>query len=102
MDSFPLSLHISNRHKFNEINYKRIKTILRQEIYESIITRKDENDYIDLFIFCRKYCGNSEELINKITGEIRSELHELGWKTALSYNDTGLFIFVDEKPTSCW
>ena len=75
----------------------------RQDIYETLIKRKTENDYIDLDLVLRQYCDNNTCMLKKIIDTITEELHTLGWKTKLSFGDTGLFIYSTENPpTSCW
>ena len=103
MKSFPEHVNVNNIHNFSKINYERILGIFRQEIYETLLTRKDENDYIDLDVFSRKNCKNKSCIINKVVDTVILELQELGWKTKLSFADTGLFIYsTDNPPTSCW
>jgi hypothetical protein len=103
MDSFPHYMNAKNIGSFTSINVARVTSIFRQEIYKTLLTRKDENVYIDLDIFRIKYCNNKTPIILEILEEITPELHELGWKTKLSFGDTGLFIYsTDEPPVSCW
>lgn len=103
MNSFPITIRVENKLNFAEMNIDRITSIFREEIFTTIIRRKDENEYIDLDTFSRQYCGNKSNTMNIILNKIRDELHNLGWKTELSFGDSGLFIYsTDEKPTSCW
>jgi hypothetical protein len=103
MNSFPEHMNIQNIASFSTINNERVTSIFRQEIYETLLTRKDENVYIDLDIFRIKYCNNKTSILSEILRKIISELHGLGWKTKLSFGDTGLFIYsTDEPPVSCW
>ena len=89
---------------FSKYNYQRLEEIFRKDVYEMIISRKDENDYFDLDSFVRNYnCNSNDKNIKLILSKIISELNRLGWKTALSFGDTGLFIYsTEKKPSSCW
>ena len=103
MNSFPNSICVENKSNFPGINIDRVTSIFREEIFTTLIRRKDENEYIDLDTFSRQYCGNKSSTMNMILKKIREELHNLGWKTELSFGDSGLFIYsTDEKPASCW
>jgi hypothetical protein len=111
MKKFPNHINIKNKtlvmqpykNNFEEINYQRILELLRKEIYEHLISRKDENDYFDIEIFCKRYNYTEKENFSKILKIVLTEITELGWKTQLSFGDTGLFIYsTKEKPSSCW
>ena len=103
MKSFPIEMRVENIHNFTKINYDRVTDIMRQEIYNTILNRKSENDYIDLDSFAMKYLDNKICIVLKIIDTISKELNTLGWKTKLSFGDTGLFIYSTENPpTSCW
>lgn len=103
MNKFPEHIKADNINKFPEINNQRVLSIFRQEIYEMLLTRKDENEYVDLDNFSRKYCKNKTCILNKIVEQVIYELHGLGWKTDTSFGSTGLFIYsTEEKPRSCW
>lgn len=103
MNSFPNDICVKNKESFKDINNERVISLFRQEIYETLLTRKDENVYIDLDIFCIKHCNKKTEMMMKILDKVSSELHTLGWNTKLSFGDTGLFIYsTKDPPTSCW
>lgn len=103
MKSFPQEINVKNLHNFTKINNDRIINIIRNEIYETLIKRKSENEYIDLDKLSKDYCYNNMNTISKIITDISEELHELGWKTKMSFGDTGLFIYsTEDPPTSCW
>ena len=88
---------------FEEFNYERVIQLLRKEIYDHLISRKDENDYFDIEIFCKRNNYSDKENFSKILKTLLVEITELGWKTQLSFGDTGLFIYSTiEKPSSCW
>ena len=103
MDSFPEHIKIENINMFPSINYSRILGLFREEIYTTLLTRKDENEYIDLDTFSRKYCNNKTHINKNLVEDVEKELNDLGWKTKLSFADTGLFIYSTENPpVSCW
>jgi len=103
MKSFPQEINVKNLHNFTKINNDRINNIIRNEIYETLIKRKSENEYIDLDKMSKDHCYNNINMVSKIITDISEELHELGWKTKLSFGDTGLFIYsTEDPPTSCW
>lgn len=112
MNTFPKEIIIKNNEDiynddeflklFTKLNYERIIKELRNDIYNFIISRKDENDYFDIELFGNKHNYKKAKLENMMYF-IRSELEELGWKTKLSFGDTGLFIFsTKDDPSSCW
>jgi hypothetical protein len=100
MDKFPDYLNVLHKDNFNTIKYNRLENIFREDVFIHLINRKNENDYIDL----DKYLSNFDKNeISKIFYKIRDEIHALGWKTKLSFGDTGLFIYSTENPpSSCW
>jgi len=105
MIKFPETLNFKNKNNFSENNYKRLISIFRQEIHDHILDKvsKNENEYFDLDYFSKKYLDNNSKEMQKFVSIIMTELQELGWKTSLSFGDTGLFIYSsDEKPSSCW
>lgn len=111
MKKFPENIDIKNKtiimqpykKNFGEINYQRILELLRKEIYEHLIGRKDENDYFDIEIFCKRHSYTETDNFSKILKIVLTEITELGWKTQLSFGDTGLFIYsTKNKPSSCW
>ena len=111
MKKFPDEIDIKNKHivmqpyktNFEEFNYLRVIHLLRKEIYDHLISRKDENDYFDIEIFCKRNNYSDKEKFSKILKTVLIEIIELGWKTQLSFGDTGLFIYsTEEKPSSCW
>ena len=111
MKKFPEHINIKNKtiiiqpykNNFEEINYQRILELLRKEVYEHLINRKDENDYFDIEIFCKRHNYTEKDNFLKILKTVLTELADFGWKTQLSFGDTGLFIYsTKEKPSSCW
>jgi hypothetical protein len=103
MNCFPNTIHSDNQSSFEEINYERVLSLFRQEVYELLLKRKDDNEYIDLDSFAARYCNRKVKTVMKMTDQICSELKNLGWNTKLSFGDTGLFIYSTENPPiSCW
>ena len=100
MDKFPDYLNVLEKDNFKNIKYKRLENIFREDVFLHLINRKDENDYIDLDKY---YSHFDKSELSKIFYKVRDEIHELGWKTKLSFGDTGLFIYsTEDKPSSCW
>lgn len=100
MDKFPDYLNVLEKDNFKNIKYKRLENTFREDVFLHLINRKDENDYIDLDKYYSHFDKNE---LSKIFYKVTNEIHELGWKTKLSFGDTGLFIYSTEKPpSSCW
>ena len=106
MKEFPTLLHVKNKENFSEINYERVLSIFREEIYRQIIQYKtdaDENNYFELDGFGRAYFDGDMDSIQKMAKTVVAELENLGWKCAFGFGDTALFVYsTEEKPKSCW
>jgi len=103
MDSLPNNIHANNQESFQKINYERLVSLFRQEVYESLLKRKDDNEYIDLDGFTARHFNRKLNTVMKIVEQVCCELKILGWNTKLSFGDTGLFIYSsDKQPKSCW
>jgi hypothetical protein len=101
MLNFPIEISTNNKANFRELNKTRLLSLLRNDIYNLIISRDDENEYYALDIFELTY--NCKSFTNELITQTIEELNKLGWKTKLSFGDTGLFIYsTDEPPRSCW
>lgn len=101
MDTFPDHLNPINKETFSKIRETNILKTLRKRVYD-LILKGDENDFFDLVIFDKQNV-NDISLTKKLGQIIIEELHSLGWKTKLSYGDTGLFIYSTENPPiSAW
>lgn len=101
MKTFPEHLNCKKQHLFHSFNVERVEELFRNEIYDFIISRDTENEYFDIDIFNIK--NNSLKFSDIFVDKIINELHQLGWKTKLSFGNTGLFIYsTDELPSSCW
>lgn len=97
MDAFPPTFVPDNTHSFKAVLRDEVSRQMRLEIYQTVLSN-DYNNFYDISSF--KY--NSYNHIHEVVRTIRDELHSLGWKTALSYGDTALFVFTGDKPTACW
>jgi len=108
MNSFPKLLSVANKNNFADLNNERILNLFREHVYLHMLKNyhcdKDENNYIDLDVFCKQHLTNkNEKIIRDILFIVTKELEALGWKCAMSFNDTGLFIYsTPNKPSSCW
>jgi hypothetical protein len=102
MIEFPKRLNVVNKNQFPSFFYERFICYLRKDLFEHII-REEENSYFEIDNWCRKHLKNDEETMAKMIETLREELHALGWKTALSFGSTALFIYsTEEPPKSCW
>ena len=91
MDSFTFIKKCINTVEFKaEYDSYRLNQ-LRHEIYIFLISRKSEDDFFDL-----------TAIKNLDLHPIYEDLIKAGWKYALGFNDTGLFIFKETKPITCW
>lgn len=100
MKNFSTKLHVDNRENFPKVNYKRVLSFLRKQLFEHIVSH-EEKEYFDLNEFRVKKRIKQEEM-EKMVETVRNELGELGWKTQTSYGGTGLFIYANEPPTNCY
>ena len=79
MNSFPKLLSVTNKHNFAEINNERILNLFREHIYLHMLknyhTERDENNYIDLDVFCKQHLTNkNEKIIKDIVSIVIKEL----------------------------
>lgn len=79
----------SNRGKFIEMEKALRLDEMRRELFRHIISSSETDYYV------------VKEEHRMFLPIVREELHKLGWKTILTYGDTGLFIFENEKPCNC-
>ena len=109
MQNFPSDIDITDKIintecyilNFEEANYNRVISIMRKNIYELILSRIDENDYFSIDDFAE--INSCQNIIHLLVEQIIKELHSIGWKTKLSFGNTGLFIYSSENaPRSCW
>lgn len=96
MKNFPSILNAENMKNFPEINFNRLKCYLRRDLYEHIISHK-EDDYFLIDEFNDKRVNNLM-ITKKLVLDIIPELEKLGWKCKISFGGTGLFIYSTEKP----
>jgi len=102
MNILPSYLHSNNIENFESHNYDRIISLLKKDIHDLLINRKDENEYFDLELFFKKHEYYDKKKSEKMVICIKNDLNELGWNVKLSFADTGLFIYKDKLPSSCW
>ncbi len=96
MDTFSLTLHVSNKDNFSNIFFNKYLAKLRKIVANHIL-RGNENDFVDLDIFNRTYVKNMEKT-REMSKIISSELKHLGWNTFLGFGETGLYIYSTEEP----
>ena len=103
MRKFPISLNAKKKDEFKNIYLKKIKCILREDICNFMLSRKDEKVYWELDKFSRKYQINIKKIEKLVENSMIPELENIGWKCQLSFGNTGLFIYSSEKPpVNCW
>ena len=100
MNSFPPTLHSKYNNIFYSMYEKKCLGTLRKNIYNHMI-KSTEKDYFDIDVF-NISTGISKEITTKLLIIVLPELEMLGWKCKLAYGDTGLFIYKDELPSTCW
>ncbi len=100
MKNFPNKLNVVNKDKFNDFFRERTLCYLRRDLYEHMLSRKDETAYFDISGFSSKYRFKN---IKNMVETVIQELEVLGWKCKTSYGGTGLFIYsTDEPPANCY
>lgn len=99
MENLSELLHINNKNNFQILWKKRVEEILRENIFDFILYRKNEDEYFDL----DKYIHYGKNLVLESIKNIMEELKNLGWKVKLSFGDTGLFVYsTEDPPKTCW
>ena len=99
MNSFPTDLTPSNCSSDdwkNKKMYIHYISLLRQDIYEFLLTCDLVKDFYDIQSFFNRYNiseQNSDLYVNSIT----YELQQLGWYIYKVFNDTGLLICKSEN-----
>jgi hypothetical protein len=94
MQEFPYNFTPQYKKSFKLINISRLKCLLRQELYNHIVSH-EEKEYFSLDEF---YSVATIEEGKEIVKEIIGELVEMGWKCKTSFGGTGLFIYSSENP----
>lgn len=97
MDKFPDTLIPKRIKKFPADMREIVARALRYEVYTTVLSGDPEN-YYDVSSF--KFHAYAD--LASIISEVREELHLLGWTTAMSYGNTGLFVYCGKKPANCW
>lgn len=104
MKTFPSQISASNQQNFTVLFRKRVECYLRRDIFEFLLSRPNEETYFALDNFLNKFEFNTDlkkDFPTMLSNGILKELEQLGWQTALSFGDTGLFIFSGERPKNC-
>lgn len=96
MDRFPDTL-VPCGDRFEEMYKAHVLRKLRERVFESVVTGNPDN-YVDLSAF--EFSMHPE--FKKLVAAVRSELEALGWKTALMYGDTALFVFAEGNKPKFW
>lgn len=100
MNKISLELSCDNKLNFLEMKLIDIHNEISNDICKFLIHRDLETEYIDLDKYYPKY---GKVRVNSIIENIIKELNDLGWKTKLSFGDTGLFIYsTEDPPSTCW
>lgn len=87
MKSFPRKLIPRNRIHFAEYLQKRQLAILRDEVYEYMLSERTDGWDIP------------KDIDLKLIDKLREELEDLGWKTRVAFANSTLFIFQEgEEP----
>ena len=89
-----ISLSNVSTNNFVEMFTEKKINNLRLDVFNFLISRKSEDEFFDI----EKYVKNDFILLDILY----ENLTQAGWKYALSFGDTGLFIFKTEKPRTCW
>ena len=88
---FKLLVNPNNTASFTTLLFENQLSKLREIVFLFLINRKSEDEYLDI-----------SKQPEAVLQNLYQELREMGWKYALSFGDTGLFIFKEKKPKTCW
>lgn len=91
-----LSQIFTDSEKISELRYEKKIKQFRDDIFTFLVNRKNEDDYFNLDPYL------NDPKYELMLHEILTDIQRIGWKTKLSFNDTGLFIFKNEVPKTCW
>jgi hypothetical protein len=101
METFSLTFHVSNKDKFSDEFFKKYLIKLRKIVADHML-RCNENDFVDLDTFNRKYVKDMAKT-RQMAAIVSDELKQLGWNTLLGFGETGLYIYsTDEPPASAY
>lgn len=97
MRSFPSHLTPDNIKNLKNLANQRELMYIRRHIYESMLLNTfsiPDNCGINLQdVYMGKVIPKKFKLNDRLLSEISSELHTLGFETALCYGDTVLFVY---------
>lgn len=103
MKEFPMKMNVNQKDNFESYLFDRYLCYLRKDIYEHLLLRNnDENNYFDLDKWVRNNLDNNKCILNNMLEQIIKEIKELGWKCQTSFGGTALFIYSNDKPSSCY
>ena len=91
MNTQEFCLRVSSESDFPDWAKILVEEEFRKSVYKFMLLRKDYTEYYDV-----------SKVDTELLQKIRDDLEKCGWTTALSYGDTGLFIYKGEKPKNCW
>ena len=95
-ETFVECVKLKNLKSRDSLYQKVVLDETRWDIYLFLLSRESEEDYFDLSKYIEKV-GDVE-----VFRGMMNVLQKVGWKTSLSFGDTGLFIYTGEKPKNCW
>lgn len=99
MREFPETLNVRNKENFSRIRYERLKCYLRRDLYEHILSGR-ENVYFCLDKLKEELKDENER--GRMINEVIEELKMLGWNCQLVYGSSGLFVYSDKRPENCF
>ena len=101
MDRFPYNWTPQN---YQQDSYSHHMSLIRQEVYNHIMRRHSEADYMAFWVFCRDKLNISKELSKTYINQICQELRDLGWICTTTCSDTCLFVDADQnnRPYNCY
>lgn len=101
MREFPDYLTPEYKGSFEDVLFQTRLRLLRREIYNLVI-KGDENQYFSIDTYARNR-GISMKDMMRLIDIVSGELRDKGWKTKLSFGNTGLFIYsTKDPPRSCY
>lgn len=101
---FPDWLRPTSAHLFKDHHKKEIQNLLASDIRLHLVSRKSEAEFFDLdaFRISQTFSAGVNDTLDALA-DIRQELQDKGWNTALGFGNTALFIYSTESaPSNCW
>lgn len=101
-EPLPDTISVTNQETFRTQFIQQKTARFRKEVVSFLLSRKRENDFIDLDQFNRKYVSDMK-VTSQIVENVSNELKALGWYPVLGFGDTGLYILsTEEKPDNIY